>query len=417
MPRYSLDKSKIRILLLENLHEAAAASFERAGYTNIRSLTTSLGEDELIDAIADAHFVCIRSRTQITQRVIAAAPKLVGIGCFCIGTNQVDLEACALAGVPVFNAPFGNTRSVAELVLGEILLLLRRIPEKNALAHRGVWAKTADAAFEARGKEIGIVGYGHIGSQLGILAEAIGMRVHFYDIVTKLALGNATQVPDLEDLLARSDVVCLHVPETALTRNMFNAARIAQMKPGAMLINASRGSVVDVDALRDALERGHLGGAALDVFPVEPKANDEEFVSPLRAFDNVILTPHVGGSTMEAQENIAKEVARKLITYSDNGSTLMARNFPEVSLPPHAGSSRLLHIHHNRPGVMQQINNSFAEDGINVAAQHLQTTANIGYVVIDLETAQSELALRKMEAIPGTIRARIIHEATAPEAG
>ncbi|WP_445397703.1 phosphoglycerate dehydrogenase [Zobellella sp. An-6] len=409
MANYSLDKEKIKILLLEGVHPGTVDSFKNAGYSNIDYLKTSLAEDELKERIKDVHFVGIRSRTQLTEAVLDAADKLVAVGCFCIGTNQVDLAAAEIRGIPVFNAPFSNTRSVAELVLGELLLLLRGIPERNALAHRGIWQKTATRSFEARGKKLGIIGYGHIGTQLGIIAEGIGMQVFYYDIENKLSLGNATQIASLEELLNMSDVVSLHVPETPQTKNMFGAEELAMMKPGAILINASRGTVVEIDALAEALRSKHIAGAAIDVFPIEPKSNDEEFVTPLREFDNVILTPHVGGSTQEAQENIGYEVAGKLIKYSDNGSTLSAVNFPEVSLPEHSGTSRLLHIHHNKPGILSQIAQAFASENINIAAQYLQTSPKIGYVVIDVETAQSEQALNKLKAIEGTIRARILH--------
>ncbi|MGL5608199.1 MAG: phosphoglycerate dehydrogenase, partial [Aeromonas veronii] len=314
-----------------------------------------------------------------------------------------------IRGIPVFNAPFSNTRSVAELVLGEILLLLRGIPEKNAKCHRGVWEKLANRSVEARGKKLGIIGYGHIGTQLGIIAESIGMKVYYYDIENKLSLGNAIQVPSMVELLNMSDVISLHVPETASTKNMIGAEQLRMMKPGAIFINAARGTVVDIDALADVIKSGHIAGAAIDVFPVEPKSNDEEFQSPLRGLENVILTPHIGGTTHEAQENIGLEVANKLVKYSDNGSTLSAVNFPEVSLPGHKGSSRLLHIHRNQPGVMNQINQIFAEEGINIAGQYLQTSSHIGYVVIDVETEHSEKALAKLKEINGTIRARILH--------
>lgn len=409
MAHYSLDKDKIKILLLEGVHKGAVEMFKNAGYSNIDYLKTSLSDAELKERIKDVHFVGLRSRTQITESVLEVAEKLVAIGCFCIGTNQVDLEAAAIRGIPVFNAPFSNTRSVAELVLGEILLLFRGIPERNAKAHRGEWQKTATHAFEARGKRLGIIGYGHIGIQLSIIAESIGMQVSYYDIEAKLSLGNATQVFDLEQLLSQSDVVSLHVPETPETQNMFGAKEMAMMKPGSILINASRGTVVDIEALAESLTAKHLAGAAIDVFPVEPKSNDEEFVSPLRNFDNVILTPHIGGSTQEAQENIGYEVAGKLIKYSDNGSTLSAVNFPEVTLPEHPDTSRLLHIHHNKPGILSQIVQAFSADNINIASQYLQTTPTIGYVVIEVETSQSEQALTKLKSIEGTIRARIVH--------
>ncbi|MGO5000644.1 phosphoglycerate dehydrogenase [Oceanisphaera sp. W20_SRM_FM3] len=409
MAHYSLDKDKIKILLLEGVHTGAVEMFKNAGYSNIDYIKTALSDEELKERIKDVHFVGLRSRTQITESVLDVADKLVAIGCFCIGTNQVDLDAAAIRGIPVFNAPFSNTRSVAELVLGEILLLLRGIPERNARAHRGEWQKTATHSFEARGKRLGIIGYGHIGIQLSIIAESIGMQVSYYDIEAKLSLGNATQVYDLEQLLSQSDVVTLHVPETPQTQNMFGAAELAMMKQGSILINASRGTVVDIDALAAALASKHIAGAAIDVFPVEPASNDEEFVSPLRNFDNVILTPHIGGSTQEAQENIGYEVAGKLIKYSDNGSTLSAVNFPEVSLPEHPDTSRLLHVHHNKPGILSQIVQAFSAENINIASQYLQTTPTIGYVVIEVETAQSEQALIKLKSIEGTIRARIVH--------
>ncbi|BCI75277.1 phosphoglycerate dehydrogenase [Vibrio cholerae] len=409
MAKVSLEKDRIKILLLEGLHPSSVEVLQAAGYSNIEYHKGSLEEAELIEAIKDVHFVGIRSRSNLTEKVINAAEKLVAIGCFCIGTNQVDLNAAAKRGIPVFNAPFSNTRSVAELVLGEILLLLRGIPEKNALAHRGIWKKSADNSYEARGKRLGIIGYGHIGTQLGIIAENLGMHVYFYDIESKLSLGNATQVHTLSELLNKCDVISLHVPETAGTKNMMGAEEFARMKPGAIFINAARGTVVDIPALYNALESGHIAGAAIDVFPEEPASNKEPFESPLMKFDNVILTPHVGGSTQEAQENIGIEVAGKLAKYSDNGSTLSSVNFPEVSLPEHRSCSRLLHIHANRPGILTQINTIFAEEGINIAAQYLQTTAEIGYVVIDVETARSEEALTKLKAIDGTIRARILH--------
>ncbi|EKF9425934.1 phosphoglycerate dehydrogenase [Vibrio cholerae] len=409
MAKVSLEKDRIKILLLEGLHPSSVEVLQAAGYSNIEYHKGSLEEAELIEAIKDVHFVGIRSRSNLTEKVINAAEKLVAIGCFCIGTNQVDLNAAAKRGIPVFNAPFSNTRSVAELVLGEILLLLRGIPEKNALAHRGIWKKSADNSYEARGKRLGIIGYGHIGTQLGIIAENLGMHVYFYDIESKLSLGNATQVHTLSELLNKCDVISLHVPETAGTKNMMGAEEFVRMKPGAIFINAARGTVVDIPALCNALESGHIAGAAIDVFPEEPASNKEPFESPLMKFDNVILTPHVGGSTQEAQENIGIEVAGKLAKYSDNGSTLSSVNFPEVSLPEHRSCSRLLHIHANRPGILTQINTIFAEEGINIAAQYLQTTAEIGYVVIDVETARSEEALTKLKAIDGTIRARILH--------
>ncbi|HCB39426.1 MAG TPA: phosphoglycerate dehydrogenase, partial [Gammaproteobacteria bacterium] len=377
MSTTSLDKSKIRILLLEGVHQSAVENFERAGYTNIEYLKTSLPEDQLKAKIADAHFVGIRSRTQLTEDVFAAAQKLIAVGCFCIGTNQVDLTAALIRGIPVFNAPFSNTRSVAELVLAEAILLLRGIPEKNAVCHRGGWQKTAANSFEIRGKTLGIIGYGNIGSQLSVIAENLGMKVKFYDVVTKLPLGNAVQVGTLDELLEQSDIVSLHVPETAATKYMFGQDQLAKMKPTSILINASRGTVVDIDALAQTLGEKKILGAAIDVFPVEPRGNDEEFVSPLREFDNVILTPHIGGSTLEAQVNIGAEVSEKFIKYSDNGSTISAVNFPEVALPVHDNVHRILHIHENVPGVLSNINNLFSTNNINICGQYLQTNDKI----------------------------------------
>ncbi|WP_028864873.1 phosphoglycerate dehydrogenase [Psychromonas aquimarina] len=408
MTQFSLNKDKIKVLLLEGLHQSSVETFTDAGYTNIESIKTSLSEEDLIEKIKDVHFIGIRSRSNLNKKVLAAADKLVGIGCFCIGTNQVDLDAAQAKGIAVFNAPFSNTRSVAELVLGQALLLLRGIPERNAKAHRGEWDKSANASYEARGKKLGIIGYGHIGTQFGILAENLGFKVSFYDIENKLTLGNATQIASMEQLLAQSDIISLHVPELDSTKNMMGEKEFSQMKNGAIFMNAARGTVVDIPALCNALESKKLSGAAVDVFPVEPKSNNEEFESPLRKFDNVILTPHVGGSTQEAQENIGYEVAGKLVKYSDNGSTLSSKNFPEVSLPAHTNTSRLLHIHHNQPGILTQINLAFAENNINIAGQYLQTNENIGYVVIDVNSEDGQTALVKLKEIKGTIRARLL---------
>lgn len=407
--KVSLDKSKIKFVLLEGVHQSALDTLHEAGYTNIDYYKKALDGDELKAAIKDAHFIGLRSRTHLTAEMIDAAPKLIAVGCFCIGTNQVDLNAAKARGIPVFNAPFSNTRSVAELVLGEILLLMRNVPKANAEVHRGVWNKSAVGAHEVRGKKLGIVGYGHIGSQLSIIAESLGMDVHFYDIENKLPLGNAKQVRNLEELLGSCDVISLHVPELPLTRNLMSAERIAQLKQGAILINAARGSVVDIDALAQALKNGKVHGAAIDVFPVEPASINEEFVSPLREFDNVILTPHIGGSTAEAQENIGFEVAGKFVKYSDNGSTLSSVNFPEVSLPEHEGTKRLLHIHENRPGILNKLNQVFVQANVNIAAQYLQTDPKIGYVVVDVETEDSAPLLAKLREIDGTIRARVLY--------
>ncbi len=408
MIKTSLDKQKIHILLLEGVHKSAVEAFEAAGYSNIEYLKGSLPEDQLKEKVSQAHIIGIRSRTQLTAEVFQHANRLMAVGCFCIGTNQVDLGAAVEAGVPVFNAPFSNTRSVAELVLAEAIILMRGIAKKNAQAHLGIWNKSATDSYEIRGKQLGIIGYGSIGSQLSVLAEGLGMKVCFYDVTTKLPLGNATQISSLNDLLASSDIVSLHVPEIPSTVNMIGAKQLATMKPGSVLINASRGTVIDIDALVDSLKQGHLAGAGIDVFPLEPRSNDDEFISPLREFDNVILTPHVGGSTVEAQENIGLEVSEKLIRYSDNGTTISAVNFPEASLPTHSGNHRLLHIHKNVPGVLSQINNIFSENKINIAAQYLMTNEKIGYVVIDVEAEYSDLALQKLKKIEGTIKSRVL---------
>jgi len=410
--RTSLDKQKIKIVLLEGIHASAVESFRADGYTNIEQHAGALAGARLRDAARDAYFVGIRSATQLEAGFFDEAPRLIGVGCFCIGTNQVDLAAAEGRGIPVFNAPFSNTRSVAELVLAEIVLLMRGIPQRNAAAHRGEWVKTAAGSHEVRGKTLGIVGYGHIGTQVGLLAEAFGMQVLYRDIEAKLALGNAKAVASLDALLASADVVTLHVPETPETQGMMGAPQIAAMKPGAKLINASRGTVVDIDALAEALRAGRLSGAAIDVFPVEPKSAGQTFESPLRGLDNVLLTPHIGGSTAEAQQNIGIEVAGKLIKYSNNGSTVGAVNFPEVSLPEHPGKHRLLHIHRNQPGVLSAINGVFSGEQINIAAQYLNTDARIGYVVLDVEAGEGvdEMQLkRKLDAVPGTIRTRILY--------
>ncbi|MDR3017353.1 MAG: phosphoglycerate dehydrogenase [Delftia acidovorans] len=408
MTKTSLDKSKIKFLLLEGIHPSALEVLRNAGYTNVETVTGALEGEELKRKIADVHFVGIRSRTQLTADVFAAAQKLVAVGCFCIGTNQVDLDAARERGVVVFNAPYSNTRSVAELVLAEAILLLRGVPAKNASAHRGGWLKSAENSYEIRGKTLGIVGYGSIGTQLSVMAESVGMQVLFHDVSTKLPLGNARQAASLGELLASSDIVTLHVPELPSTQWMIGAKEIAAMKPGSILINASRGTVVEIEPLAEALKAGKLLGAAIDVFPTEPRSNKEEFTSPLRGLDNVILTPHVGGSTMEAQANIGLEVAEKLVKYSDNGTTTSAVNFPEVALPAHPGQNRILHVHHNQPGVLSAINQVFAENGINIAGQYLRTDEKVGYVVIDLAAQSSGLAVEKLTQVPGTIRCRVL---------
>ena len=404
----SFDPSKLNVLLLEGVHETAVEAFHRAGYTQVDRRSATVPEDDLKALLADVHFLGIRSRTQLTEAVFAAAPKLVAVGAFCIGTNQIDLDAAARRGVVVFNAPFSNTRSVAELVLAEAILLLRDVPAKSAAAHRGVWAKSVGRAREARGKTLGVVGYGSIGAQLSVLAEGLGMRVVYHDTAAKLAIGNAHPAASLEALLREADVVTLHVPETPDTTGLIGAGEIATMKPGSVLMNASRGRVVDLDALAAALASGHLAGAAVDVYPTEPRSNDDPFASPLQGLDCAILTPHVGGSTVEAQENIGSEVAEKLVRFSDNGSTVTSVNFPEVSLPPHAGHHRILHIHQNVPGVLAAVNGVFSGIGANVAAQVLQTRGPVGYLVTDVDVASSDEALAALLTVPATIRARVL---------
>jgi D-3-phosphoglycerate dehydrogenase len=405
----SFDKSNIQFTLLEGIHSSAEKLIRNDGYSNIVTAKKSLPMDELKPIMANTHFLGIRSRTQITPELLDAAPKLVAIGCFCIGTNQVDLDETQIRGIPVFNAPFANTRSVAELVLAEMILLLRGIPEKNAAAHKGVWLKSADNSYETRGKTLGIVGYGHIGTQIGILAESLGMHVQFYDIENKLALGNAEVAESYEKLLSTSDVVTFHVPETEQTKNMMDSNAFKHLKQGSILINASRGTVIDINCLVKALEEKQILGAALDVFPSEPKSNQEEFVSALRKFDNVILTPHIGGSTKEAQANIGVEVSEKLVKYSNNGSTLSSVNFPEAALPSHEGKHRICHIHKNQPGILANMNDIFSQNQVNISAQYLQTIGDIGYVVTDVDQTSSHKAFEELREIPGTIRSRILY--------
>ncbi|TVQ40779.1 MAG: phosphoglycerate dehydrogenase [Wenzhouxiangella sp.] len=405
----SLAKDKINFLLLEGIHARAEEYIRRSGYTSLWTRKSAPEPDQLRDLVREAHFIGIRSRSQISADVLDQAEKLNAIGCFCIGTDQVDLAAARQRGIPVFNAPYANTRSVAELVLAEIIMLMRGVPAKNMACHRGQWQKSAAGSHEVRNKVLGIVGYGHIGSQLGILAEGLGMKVLYHDIVDKLPLGNAEPVTSLDELLQASNTVSLHVPDSEQTRNLIGSAELARMRPGAHLINASRGKVVDISALADALESGHLAGAAIDVFPVEPKGAEEEFASPLRGLDNVLLTPHIGGSTREAQENIAVDVASKLVRYSDNGSTMGAVNFPEVSLPDHIGTRRILHIHRNEPGVLQAINTIFSQAGLNIVAQYLQTMPDVGYVVMDVEAADTPALVAELDRVPATIRTRFLY--------
>lgn len=408
MKQQSLQKSKIKFLLLEGVHQSAVDALAKAGYTNVVTYPKALPTEDLKQEIKDAHFVGIRSRTQLSADVLDAAERLVAIGCFCIGTNQVDLEAAARQGVPVFNAPFSNTRSVAELVMAEVILLLRGVPQRSAAAHRGEWQKTATGSFECRGKTLGIIGYGNIGMQLGVIAESLGMKVVYFDVESKLPLGNAQPKATLRALLEESHVVSLHVPQHASTELLIGRQEIAVMRSGAMLINASRGNVVDLDALAEALNGNHIGGAAIDVFPVEPRSNNDEFQSPLRGIDQCILTPHIGGSTQEAQENIGVEVAEKLTRYSDNGTTTSAVNFPEVALPEHEGKHRLLHVHQNIPGIMSAINQVFSDSSVNVSGQYLQTMGDTGYVVIDIESDYSNTLISQLLAIEGTLRTRVL---------
>jgi D-3-phosphoglycerate dehydrogenase len=409
--KLSLEKDKIKVVLLEGIHENAVKMFKEAGYSNVDHYPAALDADELKSVVSEAHFLGIRSRTKLTEDVIEAASKLTSIGCFCIGTNQVDLQAAAMRGIPVFNAPYSNTRSVAELVLGQIIMLLRGIPKRNAAAHEGDWLKNAHGSYEARGKTLGIIGYGHIGSQLSVLAESLGMNVIYFDVINKLAMGNANSCSSMDELLARSDVVSLHVPANEQTKNMITATELAKMKKGAHLINAARGNVIVIEDLAAALESGHLAGAAIDVFPVEPAGKDEKFESPLRGMENVILTPHIGGSTQEAQENIGIEVADKLITYSDNGSTLGAVNFPEVSLPVKDRThTRFMHIHRNVPGVLLKINDVFARRGINISGQYLRSEGGVGYVVVEVdeEIKPGEGVRKELSGIEGTLRVRFL---------
>ena len=414
-PVLSLPKDKIRVLLLEGVNDSGVARFTQAGYSNLERLPKALDGPALVEAIKGTHILGIRSRTKLTAQVLEAADRLMAVGCFSVGVNQVDLDAAERLGVPVFNAPFSNTRSVAELVIGEIVMLLRRILPRSASAHQGGWDKSANDSHEVRGKTLGIVGYGNIGSQLSYLGEAMGMRVIFHDHTDKLRHGNTEPAASLHALLAESDVVSLHVPETPATHRMMGAAEFAAMKPGAYFINNARGTVVDVEALAAALRSGKLRGAAVDVFPHEPGSNAEKFVSPLQGLANVILTPHVGGSTEEAQERIGEEVARKLIDYSDNGSTVGAVNFPQAQLPPRPRGTRFIQVQRNLPGMLGKLNEVLARNAINIAAQYYETRGEIGYVVLDADAAatDSQKVLADIRALEGTIRARLLYETRA----
>ncbi len=410
--RLSLSKDRIKVLLLEGINDSAADLLLQAGYTNMERLPKALSDEALLKAVADVHVLGIRSRTQLTEAVFDQASRLFAVGCFSVGTNQVDLQAARSRGVPVFNAPFSNTRSVAELTIGEIVMLLRRITDRSRAAHTGGWDKSANGSFEVRGKILGIVGYGNIGSQLSTLAEAMGMRVIYYDQTDRLRHGNTEPVDSLSDLLGFSDIVSLHVPETPQTAGMIGAAELAMMRPGSYLINNSRGTVVDLDALAAALKSGHLAGAAVDVFPVEPASNAEPFVSPLQGLENVILTPHVGGSTEEAQERIGAEVARKLVDYSDIGSTVGAVNFPQVQLTPRPEGTRFIHVQRNVPGMLRRLNDVFANRHVNISAQNYQTDGEIGYVVMEADSIGVEARdiLKEIRSLDGTIRARLLYQ-------
>jgi len=406
---YSLDKEKIKVVLLEGIHKSATDFFQANGYTNIESFSDAPDEILLLEKIKSANIIGIRSRTQLTSEILSNASKLLAVGCFSIGTNQVDGHAARLLGIPVFNAPFSNTRSVAELVIAEAILLMRNIPVKNAAAHRGKWLKSAANCFEVRDKNLGIVGYGHIGSQVSILAEALGMNVYYYDIVKKLSLGKAVACSSLDELLSLAHIVTLHVPETPLTKNMISERELNLMRKGSCLVNASRGSVVNIRSLAGALKSGHILGAALDVFPEEPASNNDPFISELQQFDNVLLSPHVGGSTMEAQENIGTEVAEKLVKYSDTGDTIGATNFVQISLQPNKNAQRFLHIHKNEPGVLKEVNYVFTSKGINIAGEYLQTDPEVGYVIIDTESRLGSGVLDELRAIRGTIKVRMLY--------
>ncbi|WP_315782124.1 MULTISPECIES: phosphoglycerate dehydrogenase [unclassified Bradyrhizobium] len=412
----SLPKQKIRVLLLEGVNDSAVRMFEANGYTEVERLPKALGSAELKRMLSGVHMLGIRSRTHLTEEVLQAADRLMAVGCFSVGTNQVDLDAARRLGIPVFNAPYSNTRSVAELTIAEVVMLMRRIFPRSVSAHAGGWDKSANGSREVRGKTLGIVGYGNIGSQLSNLAETMGMRVIFFDLTDKLRHGNTEPVESLEELLAMSDVVSLHVPETPATANMIGERQIRHMKDGAYLINNSRGTVVDIDALASALRDGKLAGAAVDVFPVEPASNADPFVSPLQGLPNVILTPHVGGSTEEAQDRIGGEVARKLIDYSDVGSTFGAVNFPQVQLPARPTGTRFIHVHRNVPGVLRQVNEAVARHNINILAQYLQTDPEVGYVVLETDVVggEGEELLSELRAVEGTIRVRVLYDHDRP---
>ena len=405
----SYPREKINILLLENISETAIANIRSHGYTNIRKVSGALDENTLIRELKDVHMLGIRSKTKVTRHVLEHAPKLQAIGAFCIGVNQIDLTAAKQHGVTVFNAPYSNTRSVAELVIAAAIMLIRRIPDKNKAAHEGNWMKDASGSYELRGKTLGLVGYGNIGSQVSVLAEAMGMKVIFYDILTKLPLGNAIACKSLKELVGKADIISLHVPETQSTRNLIGKQVIRQCKKGSILINYARGEVVDLDALAAALKAGDMAGAAIDVFPVEPEKNGDPFHTPLQGLSNVLLTPHIGGSTMEAQENIGLDVSTKLLGYLEKGITYGSHTVPTLSLPTLEGAHRILHIHKNVPGVLSEINTALSNANINILGQHLATNEHIGYVVLDVDKQLSRQAFKLLKEVKHTIRTRILY--------
>jgi D-3-phosphoglycerate dehydrogenase / 2-oxoglutarate reductase len=409
MAKTSYPKEKIKILLLENISEKAVRNFTASGYASVESIKGALSEDELVDKIKDVHLLGIRSKTLITVNVLEAAKKLQAIGCFCIGVNQVDLSAAMENGVAVFNAPYSNTRSVAELVMGAMVMLIRRIPAKNKAAHEGFWMKEAKGSFELRGKTLGIIGYGNIGSQVSVLAEGLGMKVIYYDVLTKLPLGNASSRKTMKEVLQDADIVTLHVPELERTKNLINKQQLKHFKKGAILINYARGEVVDLDALSKALMDGSMGGAAIDVYPWEPEKNGDKFTTPLQGIDNVILTPHIGGSTEEAQQNIGEDVSGKLLSYLEKGDTFGSHSIPDLNLPPQEGAHRILHVHNNKPGVLSEINTTLSEHGINIVGQYLKTNEAIGYVVLDIDRQLSKKALELLKEVKHTIKVRLLY--------
>jgi D-3-phosphoglycerate dehydrogenase / 2-oxoglutarate reductase len=405
----SYPKEKIKILLLENVSDVAVKNFARQGYSHVEKLTKALPEAELIQAIKNVHLLGIRSKTQVTKAVLDAAEKLQAIGCFCIGVNQVNLGAATENGVAVFNAPYSNTRSVAELVIGASIMLIRRIPDKNIAAHKGMWMKESSGSYELRGKTLGIIGYGNIGTQVSVLAESLGMRVIFYDIETKMPLGNAEDMRSLKEVLSKADIVTLHVPETAQTKNLLNKSNLKYCKKGSIILNYARGEVIELNDLRKFIESGQIAGAAIDVFPVEPEKNGDHFESPLQNIPNVLLTPHIGGSTEEAQQNIGEDVSNKLLNYLEKGVSLGSHTVPALSLPPQEGSHRILHIHQNVPGVLSEINSALSRNKINIVGQYLKTNDAIGYVVVDVDKQLSRKATQLLKEVPNTIKVRLLY--------